>query len=1056
LSKPGKSPAKADAATALKKGDHLYLVDGSGYLFRAYHALPPLTRKSDGLPVGAVSGYCNMMWKLLEDVKGPEAPTHLAVVFDAGAVTFRNTIYDKYKANRPPPPEDLIPQFPLVRDATRAFGVSCVEQDGFEADDLIATYARLAREANARCTIISSDKDLMQLVEDGKVELYDTMKNKRIASAEVMEKFGVPPSKVIEVQALAGDSVDNVPGVKGIGIDTAAALIQEFVSLEALLSKAEKGQLLPEAEKRLGILQREIDKEVGVPVKLGSGAQLGKYLFEKCRLPGGKKDKKGEWSADTEALRGFAAQGNAFCSKVLRGRILSKMAGLESLLRDNSPNARISEKLVILDDRAPLPEGPETFAVHEPDPKELIAFLRGMEFNSITKRVATHFGIEDIESIAPTVEPSATAANRVVKQVEREAPVAVEAKVGAVAGRDAIVKPIDLDAYKTVITLKELDGWIARAREEGRVCVDTETTGLDPMTAGLCGVSLAVAPGEACYIPCGHRKGDGLDFGASDDLEQMKEAEVLARLRPLLEDPSILKIAQNLKYDFLIFQQRGIRVAPYDDTMLISYVLDGGLHGHGMDELSELHLSHKPISFTDVAGKGKDKITFDCVPIKAATRYSGEDADVTLRLYLLLKARLPAQGKTAVYETLERPLVSVLADMEREGVMIDPDLLRRLSNDFAKDQAKMEIQIHKLAGEAFNIGSPKQLGDILFGKFKLEGGRKTKTGAWSTDSDVLEDVAAQGHPIATKVLEWRGLAKLRGTYTDALPTYINAKTSRVHTSYAMASTSTGRLASTDPNLQNIPVRTEEGRRIRQAFIAPKGSKLISADYSQIELRLLAHIADIPQLKKAFADEQDIHAMTASEIFGVPVKGMPAETRRRAKAINFGIVYGISGFGLANQLGIDRGEADDYIKKYFQRFPGIRDYMESTKAFARENGYVETLFGRRVHIREIKSPIPAHRGGAERAAINAPIQGTAADVIRRAMVRVPEALAKKKLKAKMLLQVHDELIFEAVDAEVEKTQAAVKAVMEKAALPAIALSVPLTVDARAAQNWDAAH
>ncbi|MEJ0027717.1 MAG: DNA polymerase I [Rhizomicrobium sp.] len=971
MSKP--APAETKKA-ALKAGDHLYLVDGSGYLFRAYHALPPLTRKSDGLPVGAVSGYCNMMWKLLEDMKGPDQPTHLAVVFDAGAVTFRNTIYDQYKANRPPPPEDLIPQFPLVRDATRAFGVSCVEMDGFEADDLIATYARLAREAGARCTIISSDKDLMQLVEDGKVELYDTMKNKRIGSAEVMEKFGVPPSKVIEVQALAGDSVDNVPGVRGIGIKTAAELINQYGDLETLLAKA--GEI--------------------------------------------KQPKRRE------------------------------------TLIENAENARISKKLVTLDLNAKIPETPERFAVHEPEPKELIAFLRGMEFNSITRRVAAHFGIEDVEGIAPAVEPSATAANRVVKQADRETPAPVASHVGAVPLRDAIVKPVDLDAYKTVTTAKDLDAWIARAREAGIVCVDTETTGLDAMTAGLCGVSLAVAPGEACYVPCGHRKGDGFDLGGEGDLVQMDAADVLARLKPLLEDPSILKVAQNLKYDFLIFAQRGIRVAPYDDTMLISYVLDGGLHGHGMDELSELHLSHKPISFLDVAGKGKDKITFDCVPIQAATRYSAEDADVTLRLYLLLKARLPAQGKTTVYETLERPLVTVLADMEREGVTIDPDLLRRLSNDFAQEQAKMETEIHKLAGESFNIGSPKQLGDILFGKFKLEGGRKTKTGAWSTDSDVLEDVAAQGHPIAKKVLDWRGLAKLRGTYTDALPTYINAKTGRVHTSYAMASTSTGRLASTDPNLQNIPVRTEEGRRIRQAFIAPKGSKLISADYSQIELRLLAHIADIPQLKKAFAEELDIHAMTASEIFGVPVKGMPAETRRRAKAINFGIVYGISAFGLANQLSIPRGEADDYIKKYFQRFPGIRDYMETTKAFAREHGYVETLFGRRVHIREIKSPVPGHRGGAERAAINAPIQGTAADIIRRAMIRVPDMLAAKKLKAKMLLQVHDELIFEAPDAEVEKTQAAVKSVMEKAALPAIRLSVPLTVDARAAQNWDAAH
>ncbi len=971
LSKPAPSSV---STSALKKGDHLYLIDGSGYLFRAYHALPPLSRKSDGLPVGAVSGYCNMMWKLLEDMKGPEQPTHLAVVFDAGAVTFRNKLYDPYKANRPPPPDDLIPQFPLVRDATRAFGVSCVEMDNYEADDLIATYARLAREAGARCTIVSSDKDLMQLVVDGQVELYDTMKNKRIASAEVMEKFGVPPSKVIEVQALAGDSVDNVPGVRGIGVKTAAELINQYGDLETLLARA--GEI--------------------------------------------KQPKRRE------------------------------------TLIENAENARISKKLVTLDDHAPLPEGPEQFAVHEPEPKELIAFLKGMEFNSITKRVAAHFGIEDIEGIAAAVEPSASAANRVVKQAERETPKPAAAQVGAVMERGAILQKIDLDAYKTVTTPKELDQWIARARDLGRVCVDTETTGLDAMTAGLCGVSLAVAPGEACYIPCGHRKGDGLDFGAAADLTHMQETDVLARLKPLLEDPGVLKIAQNLKYDFTIFAQRGIRVAPYDDTMLISYVLDSGLHNHGMDELSELHLSHTPISFTDVAGKGKEKVTFDCVPIKEATRYSAEDADVTLRLWMLLKPRLVANGKTTVYETLERPLIAVLADMEMAGVTIDPDLLRRLSNDFAQAQAKMEKEIHKLAGQDFNIGSPKQLGDILFGKFKLEGGRKTKTGAWSTDADVLEDVAAQGHPIAKMVLDWRGLAKLRGTYTDALPSYVNAKTGRVHTSYAMGATSTGRLASTDPNLQNIPVRTEEGRRIRQAFIAPKGAKLISADYSQIELRLLAHMADIPQLKKAFADELDIHAMTASEMFGVPIKGMPAETRRRAKAINFGIIYGISAFGLANQLSIPRGEADDYIKKYFQRFPGIRDYMEATKAFARLHGYVETLFGRRVHIREIKSPIPAHRGGAERAAINAPIQGTAADIIRRAMVRMPQALAKKKLKAKMLLQVHDELIFEAVDAEVEKTQAVAKSIMEKAALPAVQLSVPLTVDARAAANWDAAH
>ncbi len=952
--------------SALKKGDHLYLIDGSGYLFRAYHALPPLTRKSDGLPVGAVSGYCNMLWKLLGDMKAGEAPSHLAVIFDASEKTFRNQIYKEYKAHRPPAPEDLIPQFPLVRDATRAFGVSCVEMNGYEADDLIATYARMARESGARCTIISSDKDLMQLVVDGKVELYDTMKNKRIASAEVFEKFGVTPDKVVQVQALAGDSTDNVPGVRGIGIKTAAELIGQYGDIENLLKRA--GEI--------------------------------------------KQNKRRE------------------------------------TLIENAENARISLKLVTLELHVPIKEQPDEFAVHEPDAKELIAFLKAMEFSSITKRVAAHFELTDVDSI-----PSDTSvANPPHLKVE----LPKEDAVVVTVDDTAIRAPIDHNAYRTVTTLQDLDAWVVRARDMGIVCVDTETTSLDPMQAGLCGVSLAVAPGEACYIPCGHRKGDGLQLDGNEAILQMHETDVIAALKPLLEDPAVLKVGQNLKYDALIFLQRGIRLDPIDDTMLISYVLEGGLHGHGMDELSELHLSHTPIAFSEVAGKGKDKITFDCVPVAEATRYSAEDADVTLRLHMLLKPKLGEMGKRAVYETLERPLAMVLADMERGGITIDPEMLRRLSNDFGKKQGGLEIEIHKLAGENFNIGSPKQLGDILFGKMGLEGGRKTKTGAWSTDVDALEEVAAQGHEIAKKVLEWRGLAKLRGTYTDALPGYINPKTGRVHTSYAMASTSTGRLASTDPNLQNIPIRTEEGRRIRQAFIAAKGTKLISADYSQIELRLLAHIADIPQLKKAFAENLDIHAMTASEIFGVPVKDMPAEVRRRAKAINFGIVYGISGFGLANQLGIAQSEASDYIKKYFARFPGIRVYMEDTKQFARTHGFVETLFGRRIHIREINSKIPGFRGGAERAAINAPIQGAAADIIRRAMVKLPGALADKKLSAKMLLQVHDELIFEAPDKEVEATRKLVMTVMEKAALPAAEISVPLVVEARAADNWDAAH
>ena len=951
--------------TALKKGDHLYLIDGSGYLFRAYHALPPLTRKSDGLPVGAVSGYCNMLWKLLEDMKS-DAPTHLAVIFDASEKTFRNDIYKEYKAHRPPAPEDLIPQFPLVRDATRAFGVSCVEMKGFEADDLIATYARLGREAGAKVTIVSSDKDLMQLVVDGKVELYDTMKNKRLASAEVMEKFGVAPDKVIQVQALAGDSTDNVPGVRGIGVKTAAELINIYGDVETLLKRA--GEI--------------------------------------------KQNKRRE------------------------------------TLIENAENARISLRLVTLDDKVPLAVQPAEFAVHEPEPKDLIAFLKAMEFTSITKRVAVHFGVEDADSIAaaPTVAHVAEAKIELPKAPPEAA---------------AIRAPINRDAYVTVTSAKELDAWVAKALAKGLICVDTETTSLDPMQAGLCGVSLAVTPGDACYIPCGHRKGDGtqLDLSAAadaGDIVQMREADVLARLGPLLENDSVLKVGQNLKYDALIFLQRGIRLNPIDDTMLMSYVLEGGLHGHGMDELSELHLSHTPIAFSEVTGKGKDKITFDCVPVAEATKYSAEDADVTLRLYLLFKQKLAQTGKRTVYETLERPLAMVLADMERAGITIDPDMLRRLSNDFGKTQSGLEGEIHKLAGQDFNIGSPKQLGEILFDKMKMEGGRKTKTGAWSTDSDVLEEVAAEGHPIAKKVLEWRALAKLRGTYTEALPGFINPQTGRVHTSYAMASTTTGRLASSDPNLQNIPIRTEEGRRIRKAFIAAKGMKLISADYSQIELRLLAHIADIPQLKKAFADGLDIHAMTASEIFGVPVKDMPADVRRKAKAINFGIVYGISGFGLANQLGIAQSEASDYIKKYFARFPGIRDYMEATKEFARANGFVETLFGRRIHIREINSKIPGFRGGAERAAINAPIQGAAADIIRRAMIKLPGALADKNLSACMLLQVHDELIFEVLEKEAEATCKLVASVMEKAPLPAVEISVPLLVEARAADNWDAAH
>lgn len=976
-------------STPLRNGDHLYLVDGSGYLFRAYHALPPLSRKADGLPTGAVSGFSNMLWKLLQDLRGGDKPTHLAVIFDAGKTTFRNDIYPQYKAHRPDPPDDLIPQFPLVRAATRAFGVACIEEPGFEADDLIATYARAAREAGARTTIVSSDKDLMQLIVDGEIEMLDTMKNKRLGAAEVMERFGVPPSKVVEVQALAGDSIDNVPGVRGIGVKTAAELINTFGDLESLLG----------------------------------------------RLNEIKQPKRRE------------------------------------TLIENSENARISLKLVQLDDRVPLKVPLADFAVHDPEPAALIGFLKAMEFFALGKRAASHYGIDDIDAVPASADPvqaaiaapgqsplpprvvSAIPPNKAVLPSEQASP---GGKPGAIANRSALFKAVDPSKYETVVTLERLHHWIGRAREEGQVCVQTQSTGPDAMRALLCGIALAVAPDEACYIPCGHKTGEGLDLAVGKQIAQLSEADILERLKPLLEEPGVLKIGQNLKYDYLILLQRGIRLAPCDDVMLMSYVLGGHLHSHEVAELAKMHLDHKPIALEEITGTGRDRVSFDCVPPKDATRYAGEDADVTLRLHALLKPRLVEQGKMAVYETLERPLVGVLGEMEQAGVAIDPDLLRRLSNEFASGMQRLESEIHKRARGPFNIGSPKQLGEILFDKFKLSGGRRTKTGAWSTDSDILEELAADGQEIARLVLDWRQLAKLRSTYTDALPGFVNPDTGRVHTSFAMASTTTGRLASIDPNLQNIPIRTEEGRRIRTAFVAPKGKLLISADYSQIELRLLAHIADIPELKKAFAEGIDIHALTASEMFGVPVKDMPAETRRRAKAINFGIVYGISAFGLANQLGIPRGEADDYIKRYFERFPGIRVYMDRTKAFAREHGYVETLFGRRVQVRDIQSKIPGLRGGAERQAINAPIQGTAADIIRRAMIRVPPALAKEKLTARMLLQVHDELVFEAPEKEAAATCEIARRVMEKAAMPAVSLSVPLVVDARAAKNWDEAH
>ncbi len=1051
-------------SNSLKPGDHLYLIDGSGYIFRAYHALPPLTRKSDGLPVGAVQGFCNMLWKLLKETRSNEKPTHLAVIFDQSSKTFRNEIYPEYKAQRPEPPADLRPQFSLIRQATKAFNVACVEQANFEADDLIATYARQAVEAGATCRIVSSDKDLMQLVRGG-VTLLDTMKDKELGEAEVVEKFGVKPDRVIDVQALMGDSIDNVPGVPGIGEKSASLIINELGSLDALLADTSNvSKIRLKLEETLKKVVSEIDQFAGEPVKLGSGTQIAKTLINKCKLNIDKVDKKGEPTADTGLVEDAAAKGNKFCQDILRARGIQKMltSQLEQIVQQIEL-ARISKKLVTLEDKVPVEHDVGSFAVDTPKASDLIGFLKALEFTATTKRIAG-----DLEADLASIEPSAIeikfwppeGGEAPAPSQPQATPAAtpqptVEDEVDAEVALKAI--PFVHANYETVSTIKDLERWIAEATNEGVVAVDTETDALDSMQAGLVGVSLSTQPGKACYIPLAHTsaEGGGL-FGSEKTTGQIALPEAISRLKPLLENPAVLKIGQNLKYDMQVLRRYGTDVTPLDDTMLISYAIESGENGHGMDEMSEKHLGHKPISFKEVAGSGKSAISFAQVPLDRATAYAAEDADVTLRLWKLLKPRLLKKRKVTVYETLERPLVSVLEKMEHAGVLVDRAVLAKLSNEFANAQGKIEAHIHELAGERFNIGSPKQLGDILFGKMGLPGGRKTATGAWSTDSDALEDLAAQGIELARRVVDWRQLAKLRSTYTDALPTYINPATGRVHTSYAMASTSTGRLSSSEPNLQNIPIRTEEGRRIRTAFIAPPGRKLISADYSQIELRVLAHVADIPQLKKAFAEGLDIHAMTASEMFNVPIEGMDSSVRRRAKAINFGIIYGISAFGLANQLSISREEAGDYIKTYFSRFPGIKAYMDETKKFARANGYVETIFGRRCHFARINSPNASERAFMERAAINAPIQGAAADIIRRAMIRMQEALDKAKLSAMMLLQVHDELIFEVADAEVEKTMEVVKQVMVKAPEPAVKLSVPLQVDARAALNWDEAH
>ncbi len=903
--------------------------------------------RPDGTPVNAVYGFTTMVMKLREETDAD----HIAVIFDHARKTFRNDLYPEYKAHRPEPPEDLIPQFGLVRDAVRALNIACVDMSGFEADDLIATYTRLAVEAGADVTIVSSDKDLMQLVGD-KVKLFDAMKNKPIGAAEVMERFGVGPDKVIDVQALAGDSSDNIPGVPGIGVKTAAQLVVEYGDLDGILAHA---------------------AEIKQPKR-------------------------------------------------------------RQALMDNADLARISRTLVTLRKDVPVVDPLESFAVKALDGNALISFLEQQAFKSLLAKVMAR-GV-------------------------RATPGGTGGSSGAVSAPAANPKS-SATTYELVQTLPDLERWIAAATHAGLVAVDTETTSLRPMRAQLVGVSLSIEEGRACYIPLGHRPPEvqgsfDLGDGGGDSkgvLKQIALKDALARLKPMLEDPAILKIGQNIKYDAQILARHGIAVGPVDDTMVLSYVLEGGLHGHGMDELSELHLGHSTIKFKDVVGSGKKEVTFDRVPLDQARDYAAEDADVTFRLHRVLKPRLVAEHMVTVYETLERPLIPILERMERLGVRVDGTVLKALSKDFESRLAVLEKEIHKLAGRAFNVGSPKQLGEILFDEMGIQGGKKgTKTGAYVTDADVLEDLAAQGHDLPARVLDWRQLAKLKSTYTDALLDEINPETGRVHTSYSMAVASTGRLSSNDPNLQNIPIRTDEGRRIREAFVADKGCKLVSADYSQIELRLLAHVANIPALKEAFHQGLDVHAMTASQVFGMPIEGMDPMVRRQAKAINFGIIYGISAFGLGRQLGISNSDAGKYIEAYFKRYPGIRDYMERTKKEARERGYVTTLYGRKCHVPGINDKNPARRNFSERAAINAPIQGGAADIIKRAMIRLPRALAGAKLDARMLLQVHDELIFEVPEKQVEATKALVRTVMEGAAR----LDVPLVVDAGVGDTWAQAH
>ena len=926
---------------------HIYLVDGSTYIFRAYHALPPLTRKSDGFPVGAISGFCNMLDKLIKDEREKNNLTHLLVIFDASGKTFRNDIYPEYKANRSSPPEDLIPQFPVIRKATDAFNVNHVEMLGYEADDLIASYAKAAINEKMKVTIVSSDKDLMQLVKED-VSMLDTMKNRLIQKNEVIEKFGVEPKKVIDVQSLAGDSIDNIPGVPGIGIKTAALLINEYGNLDNLLEKASNI----------------------------------------------KQNKR------RESLIEFADQ------------------------------ARLSRELVTLKEDVKLPIPIKDIEIQSFDPKKLISFLKGMEFKTLTEKKAREFNLnlEDVETQELELE------------FNKEKEVETEIK------NEKDFNKFDYKKYSTIINKNELDNWKRKITEKGYVAIDTETDSLNAIQANLIGFSLATDINEACYIPIKHDNAD----------EQIHIDDAIDFLKSINEDPSILKIFHNKKYDALVLDKYNIKVNSYDDTMLISYSLGSGGTRHSLDFLAKKYMSHSAISFKEIAGSGKNQKSFNEISINEASIYAAEDADITFRLWKILRPRLMSEKISSVYETIERPLAKVIMDMEKNGVCIDEKILKDLSIKFENDIKKIEKECFEIVGNEFNLGSPKQIGEILFDKLKIKGGKKTPSGAWSTDAETLSFLASSGNILPKLLLEWRGLSKLKSTYTDALPNFINKNTKRIHTSYSMSSTSTGRLSSSDPNLQNIPIKNDEGKMIRGAFIAEEGYSLISADYSQIELRIIAHISDDNNLKKAFKNDIDIHSLTASEVFGVPIKDMSQDIRRKAKAINFGIIYGISPFGLSNQLDISRSEASDYIRSYFEKFPSIRDYMESTKEFAKNNGFVKTLFGRKCIIDDSGNRGPGGKAFMERAAINAPIQGTAADIIKRAMIKIPKNLKKENLETKMIMQVHDELIFETKDSEIEKTMSIVIKEMSEAHKPVVDLSVDLKVEAASGKNWDQAH